>query len=347
MAIIGPAFLGMSPFWYSTTSVNFTIDASDAGIAWIFHAPEDMTITECGVLQVTAVSAPTYKIGFMGTTTSGLPDGTYVGGASENSTTFTPIAGDDGVFKWYTLDNSYTVTRGQILCMALTYSSGTIGASNDCTWNVRWGQLSSGTYGFPYQATETAGTWSKDDEWGSMGYRTSTRSYGSPIQSFSAITYDANSSPDEYGIAFTLPTGSVTSYTVLGFEFYGDWNGNTVEAGTWTLYQDTTILQSMSRTGTFWSSAGKDRGRLYFDEATLSSLSPGTEYIIALTSSSVSRGWGLQHSHYAAAQDADGSTYLGLPYLSPRQATRTDAGAWSYSSVDIPQIFPIIYELST
>ncbi len=347
MATIGKTRFGIAPWLPNTGFVNFALDGTTDGIGTVFQAEVGLTITQVGVRQgVVTGTAPTYKIGFQGIGADGNPNGTWEGGGSEQSTTFTPTAGNDGTFQWFTLDNAKTVTRGEFLALVVEYSSGTINTSNHCTFTLATRKFGLGSELFPYGITESAGVWTKDDDGPIYGYRSSTATYGQVINDETVLTIDDDATPDESGLAFTMPSGACTSYQVVGLYGFLDWDGGTGDTLTYSLYQDTTLLQQSTLVGERTSSVSNELYWLIFDETTLSSLSPGTEYILALKSSSTTAAINLITTDYPVAQDATGSAFK-LQKFSPRRAERTDSGAWSFNATIVPDLSPLVIDLVT
>ncbi len=145
---------------------NFVLDSTTDSWAVIFDLEEAATITTVLVRQGAVTgTAPTYTIGIQTKAANGEPDGTYLGGGSENSVTFQPTGANDGTILALVLDNSIAITRGQspMLCVVISYSSGTIDGSNNCSFSRAISGITD-RFGMPYVAVEDSGTWTLHDD---------------------------------------------------------------------------------------------------------------------------------------------------------------------------------------
>lgn len=127
---------GLMPSTATLTSI--TLDSANDGVGMFVSAPKDGTITGMRI-NVTAVTgtAPTYKC-WLGTATTGDQiNATPVGGGEavqlETSTWTTGV-------QTITFGNSYEATAGEMLTLAVMYSSGTVDASNNITirYAINW-----------------------------------------------------------------------------------------------------------------------------------------------------------------------------------------------------------------
>jgi hypothetical protein len=218
MRILNPVpgvMLGGTP-----SANNHIVDASNEGVAWVFDTRSTNAITHLGFRYGARTGTPpTYIIGLEGVSTStGNPDGTYVGGGSPASATFTPPADttDDGVWKWIALSNSYTPTLSQRLAITIRYSSGTIDGSNNSSFTSRWSGMSPELGSFPYSLTNTAGTWTKGTSAPIYGVRTASERYGPIIPNLYA-TRTAATIGHRQAMKVNLPAGFGDTYKVAGF----------------------------------------------------------------------------------------------------------------------------------
>lgn len=348
MAVFGPNFY---PGQSGSTVTTFTIDASNDGIAYILSIEEDATITAIVVRQGTVTgTSPVYKIGFQTLTTAGIPDGTFTGGGSEESVTFTPTAGNDSTAQVHTLDNSKAVSRGDLICIVIAYSSGTIDGGNNSSFARTASTQLVSVAGFPYSATEAAGTWARQDDSPFVIMRSSTKSYGNCWDTTTAVVLQDDTDPDEAGVAFTVPSGVTTNYQVVGLSLRADFNNvSTSVIHTYSLYSDTTLLQSIALTGTIISSTSSENQWIMFDEEILSTLVPGTEYILAIKTSSTVANLNLRTYEYLTSGDlraaaGSASEALSLRWMTPSYVTRNNGGAWTAVTT---RIFPLVPMIST
>lgn len=313
---------------------NFTLDATTDALEFICQAKEGAAITRIGVrLGVITGTTPTYRVSIQGVDASGNPDGTIKGGASPASATFSPSAlgWTNGSWHWVTLDNAYTVARGEWIALVIDYSSGTVDGANNASFTsllqstVQWGH--------PYPIQNNAGARAKQDKVPVYGYGSSGTAYGNPMETFNTHSVSSISTPDEIGCRFTLPAGWGATFKVLGARLFHDMpSGNTADL---KLYSGTTALQSVAIDADHQSSGGWHD--IYFDEPTLSTLDFGTEYILAFAPSSVG-SFSIYSMEVDAAADMaawpGGDSFL--------FASRTDSGAWSNDALRRPLILPIL-----
>ena len=150
------ASLILPPPW-GLTSSSFTtqaLDASTDGAGAIFYVPKTGTIDRIGVLQTAkAGTAPTYRYGVEGVTTTRAPDGTYLNAGNA----YVDAADPATAFAWRTLGATASVTAGDLVAATVRYQTGTVDASNFSTLAVRVG--SGITQFHPFGLTLTAGTW--------------------------------------------------------------------------------------------------------------------------------------------------------------------------------------------
>lgn len=327
---------------------NFTLDGTTDTIEVTFQAREAATITHLGFRYGTRVGTPpTFKIDLQSVSaTTGLPAGT-VGGGTPASATFTPPADAtwDGTWQWIALDNAYTCARGEILAIVIAYSSGTIDGSNKSSfttqlnsWNCRkrW----------PTMVENSAGSRATANNIPIWGYKSSTTTYGCPIKTTTVTGYSSGSTPDEKGMLFTLPSGWAATCTIVGV-----YVGINVAAagGTFdiTLYDTdgTTALQTLSVDIDQLNRAQNLNGEVfifYFDEVTLSTLTVGSTYRVALAATSAGVALGLAILQVDASNDwtaFPGSTNFQL-------TTRTDAGAWTEDATQRPMMGLILDDLT-
>ncbi len=219
--------------------------------------------------------------------TTGLPDGTDIGGGSATAKTFTPPADAtwDGTWQWIALTNAYTPTVGQILCGTIRYSSGTIDASNNSSFTSRLASLGGdGRLVWFSSITNTGGTWSRTSFPPTMAYRTASGRYGWPAESI-YNTRSASTVGHRVACKFTLPSNVTNTYTIRGVKFSGSVAsaiGKVPVIGLWsagstlqTLTMDSDLPQSISTSYNAYD-------HVLFDESSLTALSPGTAYYIGL-----------------------------------------------------------------
>lgn len=324
---------------------NLTVDAN-TGIGWVLPCYDPTTITQIGIRQgsVTGTGA-TFKVGLQGIGTDGKPDGTFLGGGSEVSTTFTPTAGNDSTVQWHTLDNSHVTTDRSPICIVIIPDSG-VDASNKCSFTRQMGAADAGNQGFPYSLTLSSGTWSLQDDYPCVGYRDATTTYGFIPEGADVVDLDDNNTPDEAGIAFTHVSGLGASYGIVGVNIVMGYGGNTGTTLQVQLYNDTTALADFTHTGVITSHSSQQRQHYILSDATLDALEFGTEYIIAVHSDSTSLGVDLRYLDFESAADVNAVNIFTRGDISQHYVSRTDAGAWSPTTTRVPLMSPILREMA-
>lgn len=264
---------------------NMSLDQTTDALEVIFQAREAATITRLGVrLASITGTTPTYRISLQGVDASGNPDGTVKGGGSPASATFSPssLGWAAGSWNWITLDNSFAIARGDFLSLVVDYSSGTVDGSNFAALSGASGFATA--YGLPYWILNNAGSRSRQNSIALFGYGSSSKAYGFPCN---GGTSQSISTTTEAALKFTVPSGWSSTMTVVGLRVLV---GAITAARTVniTLYDgggagDTTALQTVAWDSDAFQGAGASRiGEFYFDETTLSTLTVGNTYRLAL-----------------------------------------------------------------
>jgi hypothetical protein len=290
MAATGDLRLGMSMMPPGTPAFNnHTVDANNDGVGWAIQARDTAAITHLGFRYGARTGTPPVFVATLEgiSATTGLPDGSDLGGGSPTAKTFTPPADAtwDGTWQWIQLTNAYTPTsRGQIIVGTIRHSSGTIDASNLSTFtsHVSNGTLPSATF-FPNSYRLTAGTWARQGHTPCVSLRTASTRYGYPIIS-EYNTRSASTVGHRQALKFTLPAGSGATKTVRGVRFVGSLtsgSGKNPILGLWNAGGALQTLTLDSEWGSLPTSANVNY-ELFFDEATLSALDFGTAYYIGM-----------------------------------------------------------------
>jgi hypothetical protein len=315
----------------------------------VLRAREAATITHLGFRYEQKVGTPpTYRISMQGVSTSSFaPDGTVLGGGSPASATFTPPndASWNATWQWIALSNSYALTRGQLFSIVIEHSSGTIDGSNFGQFNANIVNVENPQ--FPYAVGATAAgpaTWSAAFTGAPLiGYKSAGKVYGYPVEAIGAVNYSSDSTPDEYALAFTIPSGWANTFTVAGIRanIQTPVLGKTVKA---ILYSGTTVLQEVTWDTDNVRSAGLGGGllELMFEDSSLTTLNTGTQYRLALQTQQTSTLLNIATLNMDSAADREAWPTGANCYLS----TRTDAGAWSDDTTKLPLIQVILGDLS-
>lgn len=324
MASLRNALIGL-PYPGNTAAAfqSWTLDSTSAKVGFVFHAEEDATITHVGFRYTLRTGTPpTYKAGLQGVSVStGYPDGTYLGGGSPASGTFTPPADTswDATWVWIALDNSIAVTRGQVLGLVVEHSAGTCDASNKSSITFT---VSSGESSMPYSIY---GTWGRVTNYSVFGYKSASKVYGYPcVTSIDGTERQSDTTPDEFGLKFNLDSDICSTFTVSGVE--GTFNYAAGATTLMTLYDSAnTVLQQVTLDHDQMGTAGGRNGRLMFDESTLTTLNAGSLYRLTFSPQSTTAGW-MEYSHDF---ESDAGA-LAVPWGGQMCFTsRVDAGSWT------------------
>lgn len=314
---------------------TITLDGTADQLEFVWRAPEAATITHVAFRQNSLTgTAGTLRCGLQGVSaTTGLADGTWLAAGSGYGDYNSWNASNNGLFVEVALGSSVTVARGDVVAFVLDpqavgtwdgSNSVVISRNSDFTPNLR----------VPYVNTGTGASITKQNvSNGPFVLRTASKSFGNPIQTINALSFSSSSTPDEQGAIFTMPTGSCVSYTVRGVYLGGDFDAADFDI---VLYDSdgTTVLQSVSIDKDQVSMNTSDQAMFYFDETTLSTLSPGVAYRLAIKPTTTTAITAFMAWDVAVAQDL--MRFTGGAATDFYHTARTDAGAWSQTTTRIP-----------
>lgn len=315
----------------ATNFNNFSLDATTDKVAFAFQTSEAATITKIGFRYGARTGTPpTYIISIQGlSSTTANPDGTIKGGGTPASATFTPPADTtwNGTWQWVTLSNSYAAVRGEELSIVIEYSSGTVDASNFSSFTTTTDCFDERIGGFPYALSSTGSYTAIATAQAVWGYQTSSRTFGFPVISITQTQYSSDSTPDEYGMAFTLPSGWGDTFKLKGVRFIGR-TPATNKTITMSIYSGVTgaaLLEAVTITRDKYATLGSGQRshEWFFDKASLDTLSFGTEYVVSFTCGGTSTAFVLNTVDFQSSGDMD-SIPLGT---NAHLVTRTDAAA--------------------
>lgn len=328
---------------------NFALDSADDHTGWSYQMPQADTITQvCFLYGARTGTPPTYKVSIMGQASGSCDsDGTILGGGSPAEKTFTPPADTtwNGTWRCETLTNSIALTRGQVVHPDIRYSAGTIDASNFSTIASHWHNCRPNRHLPMASRVSNGGAVSCEQgiDFPVFALKSATKTYGYPIVATTRTQYSSDSTPDEYGMAFTLDSSWFASNKALGFEF----NLRTPAAGKTflaKLYQNTTLLDDVTIRGDWLGGANQNGATItvYFDTATLSTMTAGTEYIVSLLPQETASNLALYT--YDANAAAELSAWGGGTafYL----VTRTDGGSWTPVTTKRPAVRIILDDIT-
>jgi len=311
------------------TYVTQTLNATTQDFGFVFQMPEAATITSIGWRQGTLTGTPgTLRVGLQGvSTTTGRQDGTYLGGAS-NYVDYTGwAAGNNNTFIVHTLPTAVSLTRGQLLCIyAKPQAVGTWNASNQVTVCMQLSDVRVGITRpyFFFNATVDNSAGYGDEV---FLLRSSTKTYGYPVQSFAELTMTTGTNPDEIGLAFTVGTDKFSTYQISGMRVA---NNSTTAGSSFIcrISQNTTVLQTITVDSDQIRRAGRNSLDIYFDDTTLATLNTGTEYIASLKAGGASGN--ATTAQYMVMPTNGDLTAFSTETI--RWAQRQGTGAWSFTN---------------
>lgn len=332
-------YLTMGGYASTHSEAGFTgqvLDASNDGCGWVYQVLEAGTITHLGFrIGDRSGTPPTYIIGIEGVGADGLPDGTYVGGGTPASATFTPPADStwNATWRWIQLDNSYTVTVGQTICVTIRYSSGTVSGAN-CQTVFFSTALSAQNRGFPSCLTLTAGTWARNNASATYGYRTATRRYGNVAVGAGAEA--TATSGRRVASHFTMPVGATGFYKVRGFRIAANTPAAaaTFKAGLWDASGN--VIHEITCDSDNFTVSNSNDCQFIFTDASLSALRPGVKYYFGLESISNSS---INVRGVSLTEAADREAY---PNGLNRGASTWNGSVWTDNNLILPQLMLII-----
>lgn len=273
----------LSPYFSGSPSINsLALNDTVRKVAVVMQAQSANAITHVGFRHTsTTGTSPTYRVSVQGVDGSGQPNGTIVGGGSPASATFSPtsLAYGAATWQWVALTNSYTPSRGEWISLVVDYSSGTVNGSNFSSIGY---YLNEPMVCQPSALDFQTATWNKRTSQSILSYKTVSNAVGLPVATNGTQDF---TSPAEYGVRFTIPSGWCSTYKIAGFRFIG----NPPAASTYSGYlysgggaSDTTQIQSVTAIdGDFTGSVNKIQD-VYFTDSTLQTLTAGSTYRISL-----------------------------------------------------------------
>lgn len=278
--------LPLGPTWASNPGwTNLAMNSAARQVAGIMQLPPGsasytLTRAACRIGTITGTS-PTYRISIQGVGATGVPDGTIKGGGTPASATFVPSAANTAIL--IDLDNSYSASPGEWIAIVVDYSSGSVDGSNFS--NIGYTVTSALDAGLQPYGLDFQASWTKRSESGPFGVGTTTELWGEGLFNNPGLTgtFANASSPNEYGICFTVPS-YYSHLRISGFQFSPS---SFVASGshTVTIYDggdvsDTTVIESVTLdSDTVYSNR---RNVILFDSSDPITLVGGSSYRIAI-----------------------------------------------------------------
>jgi hypothetical protein len=318
-----------------------TIGDATSRVEFVTQAREAASITTLKFYYgVRALTPVTHKIGFRTpNAATGKCDGAYLTGTGEASASFTPPASTAWDNTWQTVTltaTTFAVTRGQNLCITIEPTGVPSGGN---TSSFGWSATSAGVEGTAtdYVWTVATGTYTHRGDLPMIGYGNGSRMFGFPY-TYSQVTFDVGTSPDEFATRFKYMCPVGCTYKVAGLKYYG----KIAPASTSTkfqLYNGTTVLNTVTFDNDYSGGWGGNVtfAPVFFTDTNLSSLTCQSVYRVGIQPQNAGSFF-VAAADYPAASDIDSAPY-GLEYYT---SSRTDVGAWTDTTTRRMAILPII-----
>lgn len=312
------------------SGTTFTLDATTDAFEVIFRAPEAATLTRAAISSPSSApagTATTWAIGLQGVGSTGVPDGTWLGGGTPAKATFTNTSVTASAVNWFNFANSYACTRGQLMALVVQYDSGTAPSAgvNDLplVTTHSWAPI----FGFPYPITNNGGSRTRLTTSPPLcGVGSASKAYLYPARSAAFSTgFNSGSTPDEYAMRFVVPADWCSTYSVAGVRFMGQFPAAASNNTLVRLYDGTTVLQTVDFNTDAIQSAGNTRVfELYFTDTTLATLTAGSVYRVGFAPQTANNII-IRGITFTAAADNEAFPNGDEVYMS----SRTDSGSWT------------------
>lgn len=324
------AFPGLVGALTGSPSLGTAATLTSAGhyMAWVFCAKEDMTISHVGFRAGTASGSPTIEVRIETVDTStGLPSGT-LWATNTNGTTGTVSTNTNPL---QALTASASITKGQIFCVKIAYSSGT----SQIIQSVQ-SMAYPGNSVLPYQIVNT-GTPTRGQMNGSiallaLGSSTTTFYHvpGSiPISAIAGGTFN-NTNSAKRGMRFVPPMNC----RAIGIKWHNSSSSGDLNV---VLYNDAGTELSNSSTafdGDLNGAGANAASTVYFDNPV--TLTAGTAYRIAIEPSSAT------NVNVGTMTLPSSDYFSGTPAKDMAVYTSFSTSTWTDSTTQLPVMDLII-----
>lgn len=310
---------------YLDSSINpgvssTTIDAAGEYVATILNAPKSGNISEIGYFPATATGSPAVDVRVETAGADGLPSGT-LWGANTNAS-HSPTS---NTWAWVTLTAVAAVTKGQVICLKIAYSSGTSlqVRRSEVSTGVPYGVLNTGS---PAKSASVPIILVKYDDGSIPFVGVLPLSNATVSQNITTAT-----TPDEVGVKFSLPfvckiIGAVVRVNAAAAAFDVK------------LYNAADTLQeSASVDGDTQFAAGAGAAVLFDTEVSYSTTGQDWRLTILPTSGTVTVYRGEVNASATREAWPGGTAF--------QKTERTDAGAWTDTNTQVPFISLLISAL--
>lgn len=315
---IGMPFPVTGALSFNTVVLNQTTDALEV----ITQLPPD-TYTHIFFRQGTVTGTPgNLRSSVQGVTSAPyIPDGT-IASSGNAFNDYTPSSGNNNLGLWRALGTSYVQSGNNPVSLVIAPQAGTWDGSNNMTIGQFIGNTPTGQT--PYSYFNDNGVRTAEGRIPVIGIRSATRTLLFPIQNITAQTFNSGSTPDEYGIAFTLPITQGSTFKVRGI--YLPFTQGTTHNTKVQLYSNTTVLQTFTYSSAYQTSSSGRPGYLWLADSSVT-LNNGTQYIIGIQPQDATN-FTIYYTDVNAAADMDAFPGGQAIYT----ATRVDVGSWSFTT---------------
>jgi len=322
---------------------NLTLSGSGIAVAWVVDARTTEAISKIRFRYGARTGTPpTYVVTIEGIDGSGNPNGTDKGGASPTAKTFTPPASTawDGLTQEITLTNPYTpASNDEIIVITIRYSSGTIDAGNCSSITTHYNGGVAGTRGYPFHATLSGGTWTKQTVVGlpNVAWVSTTRTHGFVVQSLYSTT--TSTVGNRSAAIITLPSGVAGTTTVTGVHMVAQFSGAGGSSKVCIWSAANSVLASRTIDGDHTTGLSTGRAGL-IEFTTPVTLTNGTKYYIGIECNAIV-ATGLYGIGFAVAADMQG-----LPNGDNVGLATYNGTTWTESLVTYPLLELITSDIS-
>lgn len=316
---------------------SFTTQAftdADIATAHIFRPKKAITASEV-IFHYTSKTgtAPTLRASLQSVGDDGYPSGTILGATANALKTFNAgsLGWSNGTAQKLTLDESASLSPGNVYALMLDYSSGTIDGSNLVT--LQTGGSTGGGFLIDGEYTATrnaAGAWSKStSQIPNFAVGDGTYYHGWMVQSRATRSVNTGSSPDEVALKFTVPDMG-TTLDLQYIRLYCTLSSSASKTVELKLYDGTTAIGTASiPTRQFKNPASAAWHQFMF--ATAPTLTCGSTYRVAIGSGDTTN----ITAHYYTFGSTDAAK---TAMLDSCLSHRVDAGAWTDEAQQIPVV---------
>jgi hypothetical protein len=235
----------------SASYTNFTMSSTGHRFATVFFVGSTITPTAVLLrLGTKTGTTPTYQVAIQGLNASGQPDGTNLC----TPATFSPssLSWADNSTRWITVSGASSLSPGTPYCLVVTYSSGTVDASNNASFTAVNTAIRPDNFTTPYYLSDAnVGTWTAAGNIAPVfgAVRDGSTTHGLMLAS-SIVNGSLGAAGNRQANKFTLPSGVGQSIDVVGLTvqsitmpaggsvILGIWDGAGTAIGSVTLDSD-------------------------------------------------------------------------------------------------------------